>query len=329
VNTSSWSGRNEPPLAVGLDIGGTNVIGVLLGPDDGVRGTVRLPTMRGVEGVVATAIKAVHALLDGEGIRSDAQTPIGIGVPGIVDPVTGTVAHAVNLGFAGEPTPLAQLLSVGLSGARVRAENDLNVAVLGAACTVGPAATGEVESAPDLAFLALGTGLAAGLLLDGRLRRGAFGAAGEIGHLPYVVDGPVCACGQRGCLELYASGASLDARWPGPGDVPAPVALFAAAAAGDRAAVRVRDDFARAVATAVRILVLTTDVGRIVLGGGVSELGAPLLDAVVGALDAQTRGSDFLTSMRIGARVHLAPPGVPVAAIGAAILARGTVGEWK
>ena len=307
--------RGATGLVVGIDIGGTKVQGVLLGPDDAVLGSVLLPTTRGVEGVVATAAKAVRALTDeAQSGRGGALIDVGIGVPGVVDPANGTVAHAVNLGFPAELTPLAQLLSEELDGARVKMENDLNVAALGAAHVVG----GPV----DLAFLGLGTGLAAGLLLDGRLRRGAFGAAGEIGHIQFVADGPMCACGQRGCLELYASGASLEARWPGPCDVPASAALFAAASAGDPAAIALRDEFARAVAAAVRILVLTTDVARVVLGGGVSELGAPLRDAVVRALEGPAAGSDFLASMRIGQRVHLAPRGVPLAAIGAALVGR-------
>lgn len=309
--------RRATGLVVGIDIGGTKVQGVLLGPNDAVLGSVLLPTTCGVEGVVATAAKAVRVLTDEAQFGPGALIDVGIGVPGVVDPANGTVAHALNLGFPAELTPLAQLLSEELDGARVKAENDLNVAALGAAHAVG----GPV----DLAFLGLGTGLAAGLLLDGRLRRGAFGAAGEIGHIPFVADGPVCACGQRGCLELYASGASLEARWPGPGDVPASAALFAAASAGDPAAIALRDEFARAVAAAVRILVLTTDVACVVLGGGVSELGAPLRDAVVRALDGPAAGSDFLASMRIGQRVQLAPRGVPLAAIGAALVGRGTV----
>ena len=308
-------GLMEAGLNVGLDIGGTKVLGVLLGTDDAVLGSVLLPTMRGVEGVVATAAKAVRALRENAETGPDAAIDVGIGVPGVVDSAAGTVVHAINLGFPGGATPLAHLLSEELDGARVRAENDLNVAALGAVHAAGGPA--------DLAFLGLGTGLAAGLVLDGRLRRGAFGAAGEIGHLPFVADGPVCACGQRGCLELYASGASLEARWPGHGDVPASAALFAAASAGDLAAIAVRDEFARAVAAAVRILVLTTDVACVVLGGGVSELGGPLRDAVVSALDARAAGSEFLASMRIGQRVRLAPRGVPLAAIGAALVGRG------
>jgi len=314
-------GGRDNGLTVGLDIGGTKVLGVLLGHGVAMLGSICLPTTLGVHGVVATASKAVHALLDEAGTGLGALVGVGLGVPGIVDPAMGTVAHAVNLGFPQGLTPLAELLSAELDGLRVHAENDLNAAALG---------TARTASAPaDLAFLALGTGLAAGLVMDGRLRRGAFGAAGEIGHLPFVPNGLLCACGQRGCLETYASGASLDARWPGHGDVPAPTALFASAAAGDPAAVALRDEFACAVAAAICILVLTTDVACVVLGGGVSELGRPLLDAVVGALDAQAAGSEFLASMRIGERVSLSPRGVPVAAIGAALAARGTVSAWE
>ena len=306
----------DPGLVVGLDIGGTKTLGVLLGPEDTVLGSVRMPTTHGVDGVVTTAAKAVRALMDDAAIGPGALLGVGIGIPGVVDPEKGTVTHPVNLAFPEQLTPLAQLLSDQLDGIRVQLENDLNVAALGAARALGDPA--------DLAFLALGTGLAAGLLLDGRLRRGAFGAAGEIGHVPLVADGPLCACGQRGCLELYASGASLDARWPGTGGLPPPVALFAAAVAGDPAAIALRDEFALAVAAAIRILVLTTDVAYVVLGGGVSQLGAPLLEAVGAALDVQAAGSAFLTSMRIGERVRLTPSGVPVAAIGAALVTLGT-----
>jgi glucokinase len=81
-------------------------------------------------------------------------------------------------------------------------------AALGAAHVLGPRGPGPggAKQSSDLACLALGTGVAAGLMLDGRLRRGFRGGAGEIGHVPYQPAGPLCACGQRGCLELDASG---------------------------------------------------------------------------------------------------------------------------
>ncbi|WP_298461997.1 ROK family protein [uncultured Cellulomonas sp.] len=307
--------------AVGLDIGGTKVLGVLLGADDDVLDRVRVPTRSGADGVVASAAAAVRRLTDAAGIAPVDLAGLGLGVPGVVDRAAGTVAHAVNLGIGDAPVPLGRMLRTELDSTWVSVDNDLNAAAAGAAHVLGDRA--------DVAYLALGTGVAAGLLLDGRLRRGWLGAAGEIGHLPYDRSGPLCPCGQRGCLELYASGGSLDARWPGDGSVPAPAALFAAAATGDPRAVAVRDEFADAVAAAVRILVLTTDVERVVLGGGVREIGAPLLRAVTGALERQASASGFLASMRLADRVELAPRGVPVAAIGAALAARGTVSRWR
>ena len=307
--------------AVGLDVGGTKVLGVLLAADDVVLDTVRVPTSPGADGVVTSAAKAVRVLTDAAGLAPTDLVGVGLGVPGLVDHASGTVLHAVNLGIGDTPAPLTGPLGDELGGVPVTADNDLNAAAAGAAHVLGHRA--------DVAFLALGTGVAAGFLLDGRVRRGWLGAAGEIGHLGLDPTGPLCACGQRGCLELSASGASLDARWPTGGGVPAPAALFAAAAAGDPRAIAVRDDFAAAVAACVRVLVLTVDVERVVIGGGVREVGDPLLEAVVGALGREAAASGFLASLRLAERVELAPRGVPVAAIGAALAARGTVAAWR
>ena len=90
-------------------------------------------------------------------------------------------------------------------GVPVAVENDVNVATLGAVALSG---------IRDLVYLSIGTGLAAGLVLDGTLRRGATGAAGEIGHVPIDPLGAVCQCGQRGCLETVASGRALAEAWP-------------------------------------------------------------------------------------------------------------------
>lgn len=297
-------------LRVGLDVGGTKVLGVLL-DGDLVRGTVRRPTRPGTDGVVATAADAVAELCAAAGVAVADLAAVGMGLPGVVEPSTGTVSHAVNLGIDLSGVPVGPLLVARLGGVPVTVENDLNCAALGAADRLG---------LRDMAFLALGTGVAAGLVLDGHLRRGHAGAAGEVGHLPYRTDGPVCACGQRGCLELYASGSALDAAWPG--EVPAPQAIFAAAAAGDPRAIELRDGFADAVATAVRFLVLTCDVADVVLGGGVAQLGTTLLEAVGAAVDRQAAGSPFLRSLRPRDRLRLTS-GVPAGAIGAALVTRG------
>ena len=309
-------------LTVGLDVGGTKVLGVVVDAQGYVRHEILTATVPGAAGVVAGVVAAVETLAARAGVPVDALDGVGIGLPGMVRAADGTVEHAVNLGIESR-TPLAALVAARL-GLPVRVENDLTVAVVGAAHTVdGRRAAADADVVHDLAFLALGTGLAAGLLLEGRLRRGSTGGAGEIGHLTLVPGGLPCKCGQAGCLEQYASGSALDAAWPSRYGRPAPEELFVAAEAGDPQAVEIRDQFAWAVASAVRILVLTCDVELVVIGGGVSALGQPLLRAVTAELEREAQASPFLASMGLARRVSLAPADVPVGAVGAALLGRG------
>lgn len=311
------SGAGADGFSVGLDVGGTKILGVLLDASGAVQTTLRLPTRWGPDGVVSSTADVVHGLLEAGGLTLADLVSVGVGVPGLVDPTTGGVQHAVNLGIEAETFPLSSLLSEQLGGVPVSVDNDLNVAALGAASVSG----GDV----DLAFLALGTGLAAGIVLGGDLRRGVSGAAGEIGHIPVDPQGPLCACGQRGCLETYASGTALGARWPAQHGRPAPAELFDAAADGDERAIAVKSEFVTAVAAAIRLLVLSYDVQHVVLGGGVSSLGEPLLVAVAAGLQEQASTSPFLASLEIADRVRLCPTDVPVAAVGAALAGRRKV----
>jgi glucokinase len=292
---------------VGLDIGATKILGAVLDANGTVVAQARRDTLRGGDGVLASAtnvLELLAAALDG------ALPPrIGIGIPGIVDRHRGVVSHAVNLGL-GDWFPLAERLAA-RTGATVVVENDLNVATWGAHVLSG---------ADDLAYVSLGTGLAAGFVLDGVLRRGANGAAGEIGHVPVDPAGALCSCGQRGCLELSAAASALTAAWPTDGGTSPAEALFAAAAAGDPGAAAVRDRFAAGVADAIRMLGLAVDPRVIIIGGGVTNLGEPLLTAVTGALRAQAATSPFLAALDLAARVRLIAAGVPVGAIGAAMI---------
>ena len=298
-------------FSVGLDIGATKVHGVAVDERGAILAEHRLPTSFGPEGVVSTAAEVVDALVADSGLARAALRRVGVGVPGLVDPERGAVKHAVNLGLNGDWFDLGDLLSARL-GTPVLIENDVNVATLGAQVVVG---------ADDVAYVSLGTGLAAGLVLNGVLRRGAHGAAGEIGHLPVDPNGPQCSCGQRGCLELIASGRAIAAAWPAT-DVPPAQALFAAADAGDPRAIELRDRFAAGVADAVRVVALAADPEAVVIGGGVAALGTPLHDAVREALHRQAAGSPFLASLDLAGRVTLVPVGTPVAALGAASLGR-------
>lgn len=294
---------------VGLDIGGTKTHGVVLDDDGSVLAQVRRPTEPGAEGVVATAHAVFEALRAETGLALDGR--LGVGVPGLVDVGRGVLRHAVNLGVDGADLPLRDLLSERL-GVPVAVENDVNAAALAASALTG---------ADDVVYLSLGTGLAAGLVLDGRLRRGPHGAAGEIGHVPVDPAGEVCGCGQRGCLETFASGRALARAWPTTRGYPA-TALFSASEAGDEKAVAVRERYCWGVASAVRVLGLTIDPERIVVGGGVAEVGEPLRRGVVDQLARLGEGSPFLASLELGERLVMVPPGFPLSAVGAAIRGR-------
>jgi len=295
-------------LRVGVDIGGTKTDAVAIDAGGRVAHQLRLATGFGADAVLATAVAAVEGLAQAAGGSEFAS--IGFGIPGAVDVASGRVEHAVNLGLSG--------LDLGSEVARrlgraVRVENDVNAAALGAFSLLGR------TSAQSMAYLNLGTGLAAGLVLGGRLWRGSRGVAGEIGHIPVDPAGPLCPCGQRGCLELMASGSAVARQWPT--DDPKPVrALFAAADAGEPLAIEVRERLVDNVAAAVRLLVLTVDVDDVVIGGGLSSLGDVLLGEVRGVLERWAASSEFLASLGLHERVTLVPNGSNAAAIGAALV---------
>lgn len=295
-------------LRVGLDIGATKTLGVVVAGEHEIRAEAREPTLPGAAGIVAAAARVVDRLRADVPEALDAT--VGVGIPGLVDVRRGSVKHAVNLGLDGDWFDLRGALADRL-GVATALENDVNAATLGAVALVGD---------DDLAYLSIGTGLAAGLVLDGRLRRGAHGAAGEVGHIPVDPGGVACTCGQRGCLETIASGAALAVAWPS-GERPAAQALFDDADGGDPGAVAVRDRFAGGIAAAVRVLALTTDVHTVVLGGGVAQLGERLVDVVGAVLRHQARDSDFLGSLDLAGRIRVLPADLPVAAVGAARLA--------
>jgi predicted NBD/HSP70 family sugar kinase len=295
-------------VRVGLDIGGTKMLGVVVAADGTVTARHREATVPGPDGVLATATRVLDRLAG----EFDGVLPshIGIGFPGLVDQERGAVSHAVNLGLGGDWLPLADRLAE-RTGAAVAVENDVRAATWGAHVLSG---------ADDLGYLSIGTGLAAGYVLDGVLRRGAYGASGEIGHVPVDPGGALCSCGQRGCLELTAAASALTAAWPADDVLSPAAAVFAAARAGDPEATAIRDRFCARVADAIRMLGLAVDPATIIIGGGITDLGAPLLAAVTSALRAQTAGSPFLAAINLAARVRLLPAGVPVGAIGAAMI---------
>jgi glucokinase len=308
------------PAVAGVDIGGTKTLAVALGDDDTILATVRRPTPSGsVDDLLAATTDVLHELLAAVDPPGDVFAAIGVGIPGLIDRSTGRVRHAVNLALGDEPVELRAHLRRTF-GSVVAVDNDVNVAAVGAAAALGR--TG------DLAYLSVGTGVAAGFLLDGRIRHGAHGAAGEIGHLPVDPLGPLCECGQRGCLEAVASGSAIARRWSGgdgEGASSAVADLFAAAARGDTDAIGLRDQVAGHLAWAVAVIAQTVDPDTIVLGGGVLDAGDALIESVVGALRARAAASPVLNALDLAGRTASVPAGVPAGALGAALLARSVL----
>lgn len=298
-------------LTAGLDIGGTKTLAVLADGSD-VRGSVRLATEPGPAGVQATVRVALARLGSAAGVAVGDLDAVGIGVPGLVDPETGLLRHAVNLGVGDGGLDLAGVVR-GLADVPVAVDNDANLAALGAAQHFG---------IDDLAYLSLGTGVAVGLVGGGRRHPGVHAMAGEIGHLPLDARGPRCRCGQRGCLEMLVSGSAIARLWPTDGERGPMAALLAAADGGDERAVAGRDEVCRWIAAAVALVAQMIDPALVVLGGGVADAGSPLLVAVQGALRARARRSPLLAAFDLADRVAIVPAGVPVGALGAVHAAR-------
>ncbi|MEE6286394.1 ROK family protein [Georgenia sp. MJ173] len=300
-------------MRVGIDIGGTTTAAVLLADDGSTAASTVLPSGHGPAAVTDVAVAAVAELCAAAGCAAAAVTAVGVGIPGTVDVARGRVRNAVNLGIG--TLDLAAVLAERL-GAPVHVENDVNAAAVGAFHIL----SADGRSPGSVVYLNLGTGLACGVVLEGRLWRGTAGAAGEIGHVPVDPQGVRCTCGQRGCLETLCSGSAVARLWPTTGG-PAPAALFSAAAGGDRAAQAIKGSVVGGVASAVRVAALSWDAEVIVLGGGMSELGAPLLTGVREALVAMAAASPFLRSLDLPGRVVLPEGRRNVATLGAALLA--------
>lgn len=308
-------------MRVGLDVGGTKTDAVAVSPSGDIVARVRLATGWGADSVVATVLRAVEVLRRDVG-GAVPITSVGIGIPGQVETGTTRVLHAVNLGI--DELDLGAAIAPVL-GVPVRVENDVKAAALGASVLAGAGAgagRGVAPSEPmvgSMAYLNLGTGVAAGIVIGGALWRGSHGTAGEVGHICVDPRGPLCRCGQRGCIEALAGGRAIAERWGRPGALPVRD-VFEASEAGDPTAQKIRADLARGVAAAVRMLVLTVDVDTVVLGGGITALGERLAGDVRWELRESAAASPFLRSLRLDERVELLPAGSPAAAFGAALV---------
>jgi predicted NBD/HSP70 family sugar kinase len=318
-------GTDRDGLLVGVDIGGSKLAVLVADQHLVLRGRHLTRTQVGDPDLAVNQIAdAVDAALHDAGATREDLSAVGIGVPGRVERFTGTVSLAVNLGW--EHLPLGARLTDRL-GRSVLVENDVRAAAAG---LHERRVLGDLD---DLAYLSIGTGISAGVVLGGTLHRGIRGMAGEIGHVVLDPTGPACPCGLRGCFEALASGravgrqaeAELDAGTPSSLRDHRPVSavdVYREAASGDDLALRIADTAGRWVARAVHELVMTYDVRRVVVGGGVTGAGHTFLAPVVRALDELRAASELAREALPPDVVYLLPPDADAGGWGAVILAR-------
>lgn len=316
-------------LTVGVDVGGTKIAAGVVDPEGRVlaRGRRESPASDpdAIEATILDLVTDLRAEVADAG--DPAIEAVGVGAAGFIDAGRSTILFSPNLAWRDEPlrADLERLLDL-----PVVIENDGNAAAWGEFCF------GAGRDVDDLLLITVGTGVGGGIVLDGRLHRGASGISAEVGHLRVVPQGRPCGCGNRGCWEQYASGSALvaDTREAAAAD-PAGAADLIAAAGGEVAAIggplvtalaAGGDAFARArladlgrwLGEGVASLCAVLDPARIVVGGGVAAAGDLLLDPLREALTGELIGRDA----RPVPDVRLAALGNDAGMLGAADLAR-------
>lgn len=264
-------------FAIGVDLGGTNLRVAAIEATGRNLATVDKKTASVRETVLEEMTWAIRGLVS----RYESTHEflgIGVGIPGVIDLAGGILRSAANLPGWND-CPVARELETRL-GVPVMLENDANCAALGEQWL------GAGKGLEDLCMLTLGTGVGGGLLVNGRPWHGVAGMAGEVGHMTVIPDGRPCGCGNRGCLEQYASATAIRrlaaeamargeptmlSQLAGPHREFTAEVVFQAALKGDRLAQQVFDTAGSALGIALANLINLLNLPLYVLGGGLSQ----------------------------------------------------------
>lgn len=310
-------------LTIGVDIGGTKVAAGVVDENGRILATTRRPTpaedTAQIQNVIVAVVRELAGQYDVEGV--------GIGAAGFVDEQRSIVLFSPNIAWRHERLRTTLQRRLGLP---VVIENDANAAAW------AEVRFGAGRGADHVVILTVGTGIGSGIVVNGRLLRGRFGVAAEIGHLTVVPDGRPCGCGLHGCLEQYASGRALvqEARRLA-GDSPETARdllelaggspehitgamVTQAAQAGDATAIQCFDEIGAWLGRGLAGLAAVLDPGLFVLGGGVSAAGELLRAPALAAFHKLLTGHGH----RPVAEVRIAELGHEAGLVGAADLAR-------
>ncbi|MFC5407055.1 ROK family protein [Cohnella soli] len=311
---------SEKKVFAGVDLGGTKILIVLM--DEGGNKLREAETAtkasEGADAVIGRIVALLQQLI-GPG---DRLASIGVATAGTLNADEGIVALASNLGW--KDVPLGKKLEESF-GVPTSLENDANAAAY------GEWAVGAGKGSQDCVYITVSTGIGAGIVSGGKLLRGRDNSAGELGHITLDWNGPKCPCGNVGCVELYASGTAIGRAGQRlaeerPDEAKALLSLAAgepitsrhisaAAAAGDEAALALLSEAGRALGTGLVSIIHMANPEVIVLGGGASAIGEPLLAPMRKAI------ADLgIASMADGVRIIAPELGKEAGAIGAALL---------
>jgi glucokinase len=312
-----WPGKGDMNI-VGVDLGATKIAAGVVSAEGAVLSRVRYPTVNSRGGLLETLTQAISKV--GDGFEVDG---VCLGVPGLILAQENKVVFSPNL-RAIEGILLKDELEPRI-GLPVTVENDNNAAAW------GEFRFGAGSEAKHLLFVGLGTGIGGGIVIHGQLLRGAQGAAGELGHVTVQATGPRCACGNRGCLEAFASGTAIGRRAREMANERPDSALGKLAAErevlgkdvtdlareGDEAALSVLEEAGRwlGIGLAGFVNILNPDV--VVVGGGAMEAGELILKATRREIQLRSRSPS-----RELVEVKEATLGPEAGVIGAAALAQ-------
>ena len=270
---------------VGIDLGGTKMAAGLAAADGQVLATVRRPTnvSAGPTAILGALVNMVEELLTTHGLRRDQLSAIGMGVPCLLERDSHICRFSPNLFW--RDVDIGSFWHQHFSCPLV-VDNDVRLGAL------AEQTWGAGQGAHDLLFVAVGTGVGSGLILGGEIYRGGRGLAGEVGHMTLIPDGPVCNCGNRGCLETYAAGPAIARRareamaadrgsllWQLCGDKGEDVTaelVSQAADKGDELAQRIFEETGRYLGIGLASVATLLNPERIIVGGGVALAGEKL-----------------------------------------------------
>ncbi len=314
-------------LAIGIDIGGTKILGALVDVSGKVIEELRVPSpAQDPDKMVDTVVELIEALTQK---ATDVIAGVGVAAAGFIDADQSHILYAPNLNWRNEP--MKDRLQARVTHP-VFIENDANAAGW------AEYKFGAGRGSKDMVMLTLGTGVGGAIIADYKLRRGGFGIGGELGHVSVVHDGRICGCGRKGCVEQYASGTAVlkAARKLALSEGPMGARLSEIADGGeltgkqvsqalmegDPGATSVVRTAADYLAQAMGTIVAVLDPQVFVIGGGLSEAGDRILDPIRESLGAYLPARGFRPEPKIVAASFNNHAGV----IGAADLARESVG---